>query len=81
MDIELNCSWTTNSIIPNFESCIKDKQGRIVHRSGLKKILFFNLKDSIFYKYICNIIFWWMFKDIVENQDFYSKKTSFEKIN
>ena len=33
-----------------------------------KKILFFNLKDFIFYISVI-LILWWIFKDIVENQD------------
>ena len=62
------------------------KQGRIVHRSGLKnqdkqinkQILPFDLKISICVKYI----FWQIFKEIVENQNlnmYIGGKTTFEK--
>ena len=62
------------------------KQGRIVHRSGLKikknnKFLFFSLKDFIFLLVnICVIfIFWWMLKDIVKNLDLYNKEDDLNK--
>ena len=57
------------------------KQGRIVHRSGLKnkkikKILFFNLKFLYFISISVIFIFYIY---IVEYQDLYSKKDDLKK--
>ena len=57
-----------------------NQRGRIVHRSGLKnkkiKQKFLNLL-SLSVTFIC---IWWIFKDIVENQDLYGKKDDLQKI-
>ena len=58
------------------------RTNRRVHGIGLKnlrykKLLFFNLKDLYFISISVIFIFWWMFKDIVENQDLHRKKDDF----
>ena len=42
--------------------------------SGLKKILIILFKILYFISISVIFIFWWIFKDIVENQDLYRKK-------
>ena len=59
------------------------KKTRTNSPGAVKKILnkrfifFFNLEDFIFISISVIFIFWWMFKDIVENQDLYIKKDDF----
>ena len=37
-------------------------------------IIFYNLKDLYFINISVKCIFWWIFKEIVKDQDFYRKK-------